>query len=40
MTTISGQIHFPEGTPAFSGATVQVVLEDTSMMDVPCFRHY
>jgi len=35
MTTISGHIHFPEGTPAFSGATVHVVLEDTSMMDAP-----
>lgn len=35
MTTISGQIHFPEGTPAFSGATAHLVLEDTSMADAP-----
>ncbi len=32
---MTGAIHFPEGTPAFAGATVRVSLLDVTRADAP-----
>ena len=32
---VSGKIHFPDDTPAFSDAVLIVKLEDVSLMDAP-----